>query len=129
MALTRFTNSLTVLKSLAPSSAKYSACVNRSCVVLSGPSPRVNRYMENAMEDMFLARRTTSLSGSSHLSVSASISDVISFISRPSLAIFACSWVANHTNTVWSFLAKSYTFVPHVIVRITESTGLLNQFV
>lgn len=48
--------------------------------------------MENAMDDMFLARRTISLSGSSHFSVSASISDVISFISRPTLAIFACSY-------------------------------------
>ena len=45
------------------------------------------------MEDIFLARLTTALSGSSHLSASASVSDVINFISRPNLAIFACSWI------------------------------------
>jgi hypothetical protein len=45
--------------------------------------------------DIFLARLTISLSGSSHLSVSASISDVINFISKPSFAILACSYKIN----------------------------------
>lgn len=90
-ALTCMEKSLTILKSLTPSSAKYSAWVKRSCVVFRGPSPRVKRYIAKAMEDMFLALRTISLWGSSHFSASASISEVISFISRPSLAILACS--------------------------------------
>lgn len=76
------------------SSAKYSACVNRSCVVRRVPSPFVNWYMEMAMVDMFFARFTMSLFSSTapfHLSVSASISLADIFTSRPALAIFSCS--------------------------------------
>lgn len=52
---------------------------------------------------MFFARFTMSLFSSRalplscHFSVSASISEVINFISRPALAIFACSSLSNRT--------------------------------
>lgn len=68
--------------------------MNRSCVVRITPSPLVNWYIEYAIDDMFFARFTMSLFSSVspfHLSVSASISLVIIFISSPVLAIISCS--------------------------------------
>uniref|UniRef100_A0A2M4D7G9 Putative secreted protein n=1 Tax=Anopheles darlingi TaxID=43151 RepID=A0A2M4D7G9_ANODA len=91
---TWYENWRTTLYSRFASSAKYSACVKRSCVVRSVPSPLVNWYIEKAIADMFLARFTMSLFSSDapfHLSVSASISLVTIFISSPVLAIFSCS--------------------------------------
>lgn len=62
------------------------------------PSPLVNSYMAYAIVDIFLARFTMSLSSVDspfHLSVSASISFVSTFISSPLLAIFSCSSVSS----------------------------------
>ncbi len=95
--ITWYENCRATLYSRFASSAKYSAWVNKSWVVLSVPSPLVNWYMENAIADMFLARFTISLFSSFalfHLSVSASISLVTIFISKPLFAIFSCSSVS-----------------------------------